>query len=225
MKLAILSDIHGNHYALEAVLKVIDELGIQKLLVPGDIVGYYFYPNKVIELLKERDFVFIKGNHEIFMESLIKNQADRERYLPYLNLSEDQIQFLSEAPFDKTINIDGLNFYLCHGSPREIDEYIYPDAQDDQLSLFTKRDEDIFIHGHTHYQSYFERDGKIIINPGSVGQPRDYKPGAAWAIFDTETKEVKFRRESYDYTELFKDIDKFAPSNDYLKAIQLRTRD
>ena len=135
MKIAILSDIHGNDIALKPVLEKAQKLGVTKLFILGDFVGYYYRPDKVLQLLEDWDFEAIQGNHEGMLRSAWSDSSQikkiTQKYGQGLKfaiekLSNEQVQFLVKLPSWKQINIDGIKFELCHGSPWDRDVYIYP---------------------------------------------------------------------------------------------------
>ena len=207
MKLALLGDIHGNHLALAAVLAAAQRNNVDKLLITGDIVGYYFWPGEVIELLATWEKVVVRGNHEEMLAVARENsdyliQMDR-KYGTGLRvaldtLSNEQLDWLVQLPHPRKLSIDGCSILLCHGSPWDLDQYIYPNAEEALLEKCSAEGHDWVVLGHTHYPMQHLRDNTTIVNPGSVGQPRNRKPGAHWALLDTETQIVTFRVESYD---------------------------
>ena len=113
--------------------------------------------------------------------------------------------------------IDKLSFFICHGSTESPFDYVYPDA--DKKTIYKKliSDAEVTIFGNTHYQTIFNYNHKILINPGSVGQPRNNQTGAHWAIFDTNTKITEHRVEKYDPSKLIDQINFYDPHNAYLK--------
>ncbi|MAJ91709.1 MAG: hypothetical protein CMF40_05925, partial [Legionellales bacterium] len=191
MKIAILSDIHANIYAFNAVLDVIKKEGIEKIIVAGDLIGYYYWPREVIDIcMRNDDILCIKGNHEKnFMMALSDPEcmsAAIEKYgtsyrIASETLSQDQIKWLDSLPYVLDINLDNRTFYVTHGSLESIDEYIYPDESRDTL-LNQMSDSDYTILGHTHYPFICSNNDKWLINPGSVGQPRDYCASASFFI-------------------------------------------
>lgn len=233
MRVGVLSDIHGNAHALAAVLKSAREKGVEKLLCCGDYVGYYHQPVKVLEMLDDWEWIGIGGNHE---EMLLKWGAEinrkeiRRKYgsgiaIAWETLGSPACSYLTELPHLKTLTIDNHRVLLCHGSPWDRDHYVYPDAKPEIVDqVFTGDiDFDFLAFGHTHHQVKWSRGKQVVINPGSVGQPRDRKPGAAWALWDTATNEIELRREHYDANPVIAICRKNDPSLDYLVDVLLRT--
>ena len=196
MRVAAISDIHGNLPALEAVLAEIDAEGIDEILVVGD-TAHGPWPAEVVDLLVERDVRAVHGNAD-------REVIDRsDRYGPLGpwsadRLGDSRIQVVRGWPLTIEITVDGLGRVLaCHSTP-ESDEPIYtritPDA--DLATIFGSVDADVVVCGHTHMQ--YDRtlgSGLRIVNPGSVGMPYESEPGAYWAVLGPD---VEFRRTEYD---------------------------
>lgn len=231
MKIALLSDIHGNAGALEAVLAQMPT-DIGELWVLGDLTGYYYQTKVVLNLLKKYTTKIITGNHEILLRQAHESKELAERYLHKYGsslkialetLSPDELDYLIKLPTTLTISLKGAEVILCHGTPWFYDDYIYPDAPLETLERFLSFKEQIFFLGHTHYPMDISYKGKRIINPGSVGQPRNRKPGAQWAIFDTESFEIHFQNTPYDVAALIKQVEQIDPLNNYLKMVLTRS--
>ena len=208
MKLGLLADIHANAHALEAVLKSAREKNVEKLLCCGDYVGYYYEPDKCIELLGDWDWIGVCGNHETMFLDWINDRNRNEIIIKYgsgISIAAEKLTHkatleLFEKPEVAKLNIDNYKVMLCHGSPWGRDIYIYPDADQETVNKLFRHDPDVdvLVYGHTHHPVFWEQDNKKIINPGSVGQPRDREPGASWALWDSKTNDVEFYRERYD---------------------------
>ncbi|MBE8233505.1 MAG: metallophosphoesterase family protein [Endozoicomonadaceae bacterium] len=203
MKIAILADIHGNRVALDEVYKDIEKNQCDKILVLGDLVGYYYDPSYVVEKIKnDKRCIVIRGNHEDLLFQAINDKAFANRchkkYGSGINvsiesLSNEQLSWLKALPESIKVELDGLKIGLYHGSEKHINEYIYPDASTKRLKNVETEDEYLFF-GHTHYPVIFPRKEAVIINPGSVGQPRDIGSLASYAIFNTDNASIVFRR-------------------------------
>mgnify|MGYP001188504222 FL=1 len=120
MKIAVISDIHGNYDALVAVLKKAKMEGVQHLLVLGDIVGYYYHPDKILEALSEWSFDIVKGNHEYILEGLIANPSlgesirlkyGRGHQAAIDKLSSQQLDFLRDLPETKSVQFDDTSLF------------------------------------------------------------------------------------------------------------------
>lgn len=207
MKVALLGDIHGNHFALRAVLSAATRHGVERLLITGDLVGYYFWAKEVLEMLQPWDFVVVRGNHEqMLAEARAEPQHLRDVEAKYGSglrvaletLTAAQFHWLENLPHPLEVKVDGCRILLCHGSPWDLDQYVYPDADHALLARCADPAHDVVVLGHTHYPFQRMIDGTVVINPGSVGQPRDRMPGAHWALLDTRTREVGHWIEAYD---------------------------
>jgi len=192
-KIAIISDIHSNLEALKTVLKEIRNLGIKKIYCCGDIVGYGPEPNECVELIAKKNIPSIMGNHDIACVSLQDKESFTEfgqKAIEWSNniLTEQNKRFLFNQP--KNLVIDNIHF--VHGSPvHYLWDRIYPDTSESELNRFlNKVNKDILIIGHTHYPFVKELNGKLVINPGSVGQPRDGDCRASFAVLDSKKAEI-----------------------------------
>lgn len=163
----------------------------------GDITGYYTFINEVFDEVEKNNIRWIKGNLDDFLfkntskNQIIQDSIDHTKKV----ISPKNLKKLKNAPIDMTLVLDGIRFKVYHGSPWG-EEYIYPDFG--HFDKFEKVDADVIILGHTHYPMEKHIGDKIIINPGSCGQPRDYEPKVSCAIFDTKTRKTKFYRLNYD---------------------------
>jgi len=231
MKVGILSDIHGNYDALAEVLKKAKNKGIAHLLVLGDIVGYYYHPDKILNLLSDWRFDLIKGNHEGILANLQANPSIEESIrLKYGSghkkalekLNEKTLSYLFSLPQKKTVLIDHVSFELNHGTPWDPDEYLYPDAPKEKIIRCNSDQHDFVLMGHTHYAFSYKCKNSIIINPGSVGQSRQKGGFAYWSLIDTENKSYELMKTPYDASELLKEIKNIDPKNKYLSNVLIR---
>lgn len=231
MKIALLADIHGNALALETVLHAAREANVEHLLIAGDIVGYYYAVQRVLELLADWPWIAVRGNHEnMLIEWMagLRHEEIRGRYGSGLkaaceSVASDQLQILCDLPPVRTLDIGGRRVLLCHGTPMSTDTYIYPDADESSWLPFVVDGVDMTVYGHTHYPMMLRRGGASIVNPGSVGQTRDRKPGACWALWDSQADTVEMRRETYDPSELIVACQDNDPDLLYLTNVLTRT--
>lgn len=200
MIVAIISDIHSNLVALDAVLEDIETLGAELILCAGDIVGYYPYPNETIDRFKEKDVVSILGNHDravIHFNTVGMNRlaAEAARWTSE-NISAENVDYLKALRSSMKTKIDGRTIAMYHGSPRDDDEYLY--EIDTGPELVEMCGCQIMITGHTHIPFVRKFSDGMLINPGAIGQPRDGDRRASFAILDTEHADVTICRKSYD---------------------------
>ena len=207
MRIAIISDIHANIYAFLKVYEDINKEDISKILVAGDIVGYYYWPAEVIKILMEDErFICIKGNHEQILEGFVDgdelSDTYRKKYGPGYDiclkeLSIGQIDWLRALPNALNLKFEETSFKLSHEGPDDSDEYIYPNSPSSTLQK-AMADMDFTIIGHTHYPFIYGLNNKFLINPGSVGQPRNIGGLASYAINNTLNKAIIFKRIPFD---------------------------
>ena len=234
MNVAILGDIHGNHLALKKVLSEIKSEGIEHLLIAGDLVGYYYHPDKVFEELSGWTYDIIQGNHDRLLGEIYHgNDRLRKWYKAKYGsgidcalklLSAEQCEYLSNLPKKKEITIENRKMLLCHGSPWDPDEYVYPDSPADTFIRCTDEGFDIVIMGHTHYPMEKYINSTVIINPGSVGQPRNNIPGADWAILDLDTFNIQLKHVQYDISTVIEEAEHKDPELLYLAEVLFRKK-
>ncbi len=198
MQVGIISDIHANLVALEAVLS--DMPPVDRLLCAGDLVGYNPWPAAVVEAIRERDVPCVQGNHDRVVASggnFPGNQMARAGVTyARAQLSADQIEYLDALPTERHL-FDG-RIKVVHGHPDDPDRYTYPAEFGPELL----GEESVLVLGHTHVQHVEHTDDGIVCNPGSVGQPRDRNPLAAYAVLDLDAMTVDTRRVSYDISQV-----------------------
>lgn len=228
MKLGLLGDIHGNDRALNAVLAAASLAGVEILLITGDLVGYYDAPGKAMDLLRSWDKHMVRGNHEDML-AIARSDPEflgrvEEKYGTGLRtaideLTRQQIDDLCNLPHPLDLTINEIRILLCHGAPWDVDLYVYPDAAPELLQRCANQDFDIVVMGHTHYPMCQKIGRTLLVNPGSVGQPRNRKPGAHWALFDTVSREISLRCEAYDASALIADAKRRNPKLSYLANV------
>ena len=224
MRYLILSDIHANHLALRSVLKGVKKLYFHRMIVPGDLVGYGVGCNESIHMIRNtgKKTHYVRGNHD----KVVCGLEDGSYFNPVAltaaawtrnNLTEDHIRFLRDLPPGPVLLKDDI--LVCHGSPLDEDEYIFTDF--DAYRVFQSFPNRIIIFGHTHIPMVFSFDGerltvtvvrqmnwklkldpksRYLINPGSVGQPRDKIPHASYALLDSKRNTLTIERVPYDVT-------------------------
>ncbi len=201
MRLAVLSDIHGNLEALETVIRHLKDKKIDLWLCPGDIVGYGPFPNECIQLVKDSFKHIIMGNHD---QACINRFVDRNipAFNPYAHkallwtahtLTKDSKRFLAELPLTEMLTIDKITLAMFHGSPfHPLNEYVDPSYPSTRLDYYIQSTgADVLILGHTHVTMiYNSKKEGMLLNPGSVGQPRDGNPKASAAIIKIEEDKI-----------------------------------
>lgn len=229
MKVAVLADIHANAPALTAVLKAVDIAHIKKLYVAGDLIDYYYDVAEIFQLLAPYDVTFVRGNHEDMLkayrcekiEGLVSKYGSGLK-VACENLTNEQLNWLENLPHPLHFEELDKKVLLSHGSPWCINTYIYPDAEQHIKDKLFEYGEDLIITGHSHYPFVWYKNNQIVINPGSVGQQRDRFLGACWAIWDVTKHSIELKRESYDETEVERQVLHFDPDKPYLKDVLSR---
>jgi putative phosphoesterase len=197
MKLRIISDIHANLPALRAVLS--ETAAYDLTVCCGDLVGYYNYPNEVCNLCRTQNFYTIRGNHDSIVCGELTEQRPHPAYKAEwtrATLTSRNLDWLKSLPVRLDLALNGHLYTFRHASLEDEVTYLYPNA--DQTHAVRLQQRQWLICGHTHIPLLLQLQQGTILNPGSVGQPRDYDPRASWAVLDTEDQCVSFCRTSYD---------------------------
>jgi len=204
MKIGFISDIHSNIYAFKSMLKNMEELSVDEILCCGDIVGYNTFSNECLEIVRESHIQSVLGNHD--WATLSGDTSWFNQYgvagVEYCrkNINENNMRFLQELPTNKSFELEGISFYMTHGSPRDnVFEYVFPWSSNNVFKTFAEMvDAEVIVLGHTHIPMEKRVGGKIFLNPGSVGQPRDGISDASFLVFDTKKRICKWHRVAYD---------------------------
>ncbi|MCD6351869.1 MAG: metallophosphoesterase family protein [Armatimonadetes bacterium] len=223
MRYGVLSDVHSNLPALKAVLAALEEEGVDEYLCLGDIVGYGPFPNECCEILAELGARCVRGNHDEAAINPSKELWFTSAALTCIRWTRD---VLTDANRLFLAGLEpryiGEHFVLCHGSIPDPD--FYTTSPRDALLSFRVLAQQLAFFGHTHYAEWFEydptrqrlpslrpspdgdkvllREGvQYMVNPGSVGQPRDRRSSAAFAILDLEEGSFELKRVPYNIAE------------------------
>lgn len=186
MRIGIVSDVHCN---IEGLKTALDRMGqVDELLCAGDLVYQYRFSNEVVELLREREARIILGNHDLI---LLSEAGGRAREAAHVRL--ENVEFLQSQPLLMDIQVAGKRLVMAHGSPFEpYDTYLYPTTP--AINQLAEIDADYIVLGHTHYQMADRIGRALVINPGSVGEARDFRNGRllSYAVLDAGSGEVTF---------------------------------
>lgn len=200
MIVALLSDIHSNLHALEAVLEGIGQYSPEAVLCAGDIVGYGAYPNECCALVRGAGIASVAGNHDIaalgsqtrgmnpYAAAAALWTADR--------LNRPSKDLLSSLPGSVRRQAGGHEVAVFHGSDSSPDEYVHEDDVD--TGILARTSSQVAVLGHTHIPFVRRLAEGLVVNPGSVGQPRDGDPRGSFAILDTEGMTCDVFRVAYD---------------------------
>ncbi len=221
MRYLILSDVHSNWHALEAALDHASG-AYDKIVCCGDLVGYGADPNRVVDWAREKVEAIVRGNHDkacVGMEDLewFNPVAKTSALWTQTVLTDANTSYLRQAP-QGPIAVNGYS--ILHGSPADEDEYLV--APNEVMGVRDRLETAVSFFGHTHIQGgfllvrngvcripktpansaeqtlQFENDVVYLLNPGSVGQPRDGDPRAAYILYDSSKRELTYHRVRYD---------------------------
>lgn len=215
MKIAVISDIHGNMMALDAVLENIKQEGCSKIFCLGDLAMAGPEPAKTIEkieeLCKNTDFTLIQGN----TDEMIANCDNQMLHLLEQNnpimahalecdasvIPEIKKSFLRNLPAQKEVEINGIKILLVHGSPRKNNENIFCDLKIEEVEeMIAGTDADIIFCGHTHVPCGYQTNTKqTVVNVGSVGRPFSEEPKSCYAILEIDNGEFSIKHNFVDY--------------------------
>lgn len=208
MKTGLISDIHGNYEALCAVLSELDRLRVDRVYCLGDVVGYYSQVNECCDELRKREIPCLMGNHDWYMVSggvCLRSKSVND-CLAYQRkvITDENLKWLDSFPVQRRVD----NIQMVHaGWADPIDEYFEP--REEYFSLIPGQ---LFVSGHTHIQSLNVWPTRTHCNPGSVGQPRDGDPRAAFAVLENDI--FTLYRTPYNLEKVFKLMD-MAGFSDY----------
>ena len=217
MVYGVYSDIHSNLDALQSVMDSMEQHEVDKMICLGDAVGYGPYPNECIELIQEKSSIVILGNHD----SVALNRESSEQFNYFARnaidwtkkiLTSESVDTMQKWPYI----VDEKPLTFVHASPRSPADWTYIATLDEAVDAFSYFSEKICFIGHTHLPVIVVMDGKqsffvseyyhhrilekqrILVNVGSVGQPRDGIPEASWCLCNSDSLEVEIIRVPYN---------------------------
>ena len=221
MRYLVVSDMHGNWDAFAAVLRRVRRKRFDAILVLGDLVGYGAGPNQVVEAVRhlEGTVYVVRGNHDKVVCQLEDGSNFNQPALAAARwtterLTPANLRYVKGMPLGPIEIEDGL--HICHGSPLDEDTYVF--SIYDAYEIFTNYEAQVVFFGHTHIPSLFvqqakgievavvqgesftlklEEGNRYLLNPGSIGQPRDRDPRASYLTYDSDTRTVRWQRVDY----------------------------
>jgi predicted phosphodiesterase len=204
MLVAVLSDIHSNVFALQAVLHDGELAGASEVWVCGDTFGYYPWAAESFRLLQGTTPVAVLGNHDAWVAdnqsapAHIAGQIARHNARELVNHAPAALDWLASLAVTRTFERNGWKITMTHGTPDDpLEGRYYPD--DNRSYAWLPREGEILVLGQTHYP-LVRQDARagLLLNPGSVGQPRDRNPMPSWALLDLAAGTAELRRTDYD---------------------------
>jgi putative phosphoesterase len=198
-RVAVITDIHANLPALEAVLQAIEWTDVDAVYCGGDLVGYGPWPNEVCRLIEERGIPTIYGNYDYAIGRDLEDCGCAYRDPHDRELGEQSVAwtlehtdaqskaFMRELPFDLRFELASKRIRLVHGSPRKVNEYLFGDKPTRTFErIAALADCDVLVFGHTHKPWIREYGGVLFVNCGSIGKPKDGDPRAAFAVLQRD---------------------------------------
>lgn len=242
MKIAVISDVHSNIYALDEVIADIKNRDIDMVVCTGDLVGYGTRPNEVIHRIKEEKILTIMGNYdEAIGNSKIvcgcdypdpkdAEKAGLSMHFTGGETTEENKKYLRNLPKEAVFTFDNKTIRFVHGSTRIINEYLKENSKEAE-EVMSELVEDILVCGHTHipYAKYYGE--KLLVNAGSIGKPKTGRPKANYVIIEIQnndelsktkgTVEVEIIEIDYNFEKIAKEIEEneILP-NDFARLIR-----
>ena len=214
MKIAVISDIHGNIYALMRTLEDIEDNKVDTIICLGDLVGYGPHPNEVISMIKRRNILCLKGNYDASVVdgsyTYIRENSINSFSLPW---AVDELRaankfYLNTLPTSLTLEFEDKKILFLHGSPNAINEYLL-EGNDNTASIMENLKEDALVCAHTHIPSIKKFGNKLFINDGSIGKPKIGRPNPTYCLIEVEkNKPIKaeIKEITYEVKRIVKDM-------------------
>lgn len=226
------SDIHGNFESFKCLLGEIEKINPEAVIFSGDVIGYYYEANDILEYLRLSNIKCVLGNHDAYFLGLlngeiIESELVRKYGSSYKdiknNISITNADYLRNLPTTLNLKICGKKIFVVHGSPTDhLNGRIYPDSNLECYFDFIK-DFDLVLLGHSHHKMVKYVGKTKVINSGSAGQQRDGK-GCSFSIIDLETLECQFKIIKYDVEKLSSEVKKRDPELITLLEVLTRVR-
>lgn len=217
MKIAFLSDIHGNAIALESVLEDIEKKKVDKICVLGDLCYRGPEPKRSLDLIRSLDAQVIKGNADEWVVRGVQKGEVPDTALEIMNLERDwtasqldpsAIQYLRDLPVELMLEASGVLIHAFHATPSSLFDVVKPSDNDEHIrsSLMSSTDAEIYVYAHIHKPYIRYMGGKAVINIGSVGLPFDGLPKASYAIVEIQDENIQtsIQRVSFDVDNVVK---------------------
>lgn len=235
MKIAVFADVHSNLLGLEAVLNDIEKKGITEIYCAGDLVGYGPRPNEVIKLLRKKGIATLMGNYDDAIGNMrlicgcdYKNEkalklGEGSILWTKEHTSEESKAWLRELPQRIEFTAEGLQFLIVHGSPRQLNEYLFENTSDEYLSeLLSENNCQVLVYGHTHLPYHKVLEKGHAINVGSAGKPKHGNPNVGYALIDVAEGKlsVEFVQVAYDYEQTAREIEEVGLPVEFAEIIR-----
>lgn len=226
MRVGVISDIHNNVVALNAVLDKLHKENCEQIICCGDIIGIGPYPEETVQrLMQISNIVSVRGNHERYLLEGMPTQVPNEEHMEYEEmehhkwehalLSQQSIEYLIELPYRKNINLGGLHVAVMHYCMDDANKYInyipHPDIKN-CYKMFSAIDADVILYGHDHNTAVNQDDHRIFVNCGSLGCPAKDGNVARAGILTINDGRIVFEniQVQYDVDKVITDINRLA---------------
>ena len=228
----MISDIHANLPALEAVLADIDQQVAAQIFCAGDLVGQGPHPNQVVSRVRKAGIPAILGNQEIEVRTLAdRGRPDPKRHMLWTIavLKRKNREYLLGLPGDRDLEVEGIAIHLVHGSPRGTFDAMHPSLTSQTLRAWFpagKPRPSVLVGGHSHVPFVRRVEGMLVVNAGSVGRPFDGDPRASWALLELEEgrARARIRRVGYPVAETVKAMKRIGMQKWRRRALELAVR-
>jgi putative phosphoesterase len=232
MRVAMISDIHANLPALEAVLADAEREAVEQVFCAGDLVGQGPHPNQVVSLIRKSGIPSILGNQEIEVRTLAKRaRPDPKRHMLWTCavLKKKNREYLLGLPTDRTLEVGGVGVLIVHGSPHGTFDTMYPSLTSGTIRAWFPsgaRRPEVLVGGHTHVPFVRTVDGMLVVNAGSVGRPFDGDPRASWALLELEEgrARARIRRVRYPVEDTVRAMKRIGMQKWRRRALELAVR-
>jgi putative phosphoesterase len=205
MRIAAISDIHGNLDAFEAVLTALEREKPDKVVILGDLVAFGPDPVEVIDRIRELpNAVVIRGNTDRFIlevESPSHHRIWEAIWWTKYQLGESHLNYIKKLPEKKSFTVEGVSILLCHGDPISDDGGFFPGKEQSFKEKLSAASETVVLCGHTHRPLWRRIDDQYVINDGSAGFPYDGDPRPCYAVFDAlqgKVSQIRIERVEYN---------------------------
>lgn len=234
MRIGVMSDIHGNLPALQAVLADMEKRGIERIFCAGDLVDYGPYPEEVINLIRDRGIPCVLGNHdqavawnyseENFTVAPGRDLASELAALKWAqeHTSLESKEFLRNLPISLSLELAGYRVLIFHATPRSVKEYLREESTAEEfLEVLASHPAEIGIGGHIHLSFAKQLPGTLWLNTGSVGKPKDGDYRAGYLLLELGQKiNFSFPRVEYNLAEILKKMEKEALPPSLIESLQ-----
>ena len=228
MRIAVISDIHGNVDALKKTIASIKNSKVDKIFCLGDIMGYLYDPFICIELIQHNNIICLQGNHDKYFVDFYYDRKNIFNYTKkygssFLHLLKEvksaHLTFLKNLPTKIEITLNNKKFFFCHANHKNNFDYINEENYNHFLKLHFIKNFDYFIFGHTHTPFKKKINTTHILNPGSIGLPRQNKSlFSNWMLIDISNSEIFQYEEKYNSNSVINKILKYDNDNNYLMS-------